>query len=103
MVSSTDSLAAEVLPGNHIQGQCRTLRKKPQLHETFAVPVHARDHSVSPTHMVKRTVLYGLAQQNHLCLHETPLTAHRALEQTRRARRGDLCVAQVQGGRRETQ
>lgn len=39
--------------------------------------------------MVNRTVLYDLAQQNHLCLPETPLPAQRALEQTR-AHGGDL-------------
>lgn len=48
-----------------------------------------RDDNISPTHMVNRTVLYDLAQQNHLCLHKTPLTAQRVLEQTR-AHRGDL-------------
>lgn len=30
-------------------------------------------HNVSSTCMVNRTVLNDLAQQNHLCLHETPL------------------------------
>lgn len=100
IVSSAHNFAPNVLRGNHLQEQCHNLRKKKNhLNEVFAVPLYLSHHNVSPTHMVNRTVLYDLAQQNHLCLHETSLTAIGFWSRLMHT----CCAAQVQVGRKKTQ